>query len=285
MSCTSISTRYAEGCGITIGALPSPCPSRQARLGELATYGVRIRSECGWGRGDALSTAGADSLPHSLAIIYKFLPTLACGRAGVRGNARFADRQFPVRAGEGAAISLRSPQALSAAPAGGLDSAGRQTPEHGGGQSRLKLWLTWLDTLFGSWAPKGLYTRALIIIIAPIVILQSILTFVFLDRHWQRCDGTPFGCHRARNRHAGRVLRLGQGQGARRARPPQRNRSRSPRPCRAFRARRGIADHEIEALFRSSGPALVGGDSRPHPQALLDRHGRIVGAYRDQDQA
>ena len=28
-------------------------------------------------------------------------------------------------------------------------------------------------------------TRALIIIIAPIVILQSILTFVFLDRHWQ----------------------------------------------------------------------------------------------------
>ncbi|MBI4724544.1 MAG: two-component sensor histidine kinase, partial [Rhodomicrobium sp.] len=37
----------------------------------------------------------------------------------------------------------------------------------------------------GSWAPKGLYARALIIIIAPIVILQSILTFVFLDRHWQ----------------------------------------------------------------------------------------------------
>ena len=37
----------------------------------------------------------------------------------------------------------------------------------------------------GSWAPKGLYVRALIIIIAPIVILQSILTFVFLDRHWQ----------------------------------------------------------------------------------------------------
>ena len=37
----------------------------------------------------------------------------------------------------------------------------------------------------GSFAPKGLYARALIIIIAPIVILQSILTFVFLDRHWQ----------------------------------------------------------------------------------------------------
>ncbi len=36
----------------------------------------------------------------------------------------------------------------------------------------------------GAWTPKGLYTRALIIIIAPIVILQSILAFLFLDRHW-----------------------------------------------------------------------------------------------------
>ena len=33
--------------------------------------------------------------------------------------------------------------------------------------------------------PSGLYTRSLIIIIAPIVILQAILTFVFLERHWQ----------------------------------------------------------------------------------------------------
>ena len=33
--------------------------------------------------------------------------------------------------------------------------------------------------------PNGLYTRSLIIIIAPIVILQAVLTFVFLERHWQ----------------------------------------------------------------------------------------------------
>jgi two-component system osmolarity sensor histidine kinase EnvZ len=37
--------------------------------------------------------------------------------------------------------------------------------------------------------PKGLYARALIIIIAPIVILQSILTFVFLDRHYRAVTG------------------------------------------------------------------------------------------------
>ncbi len=49
----------------------------------------------------------------------------------------------------------------------------------------LAAWFSKVSATLGSWAPKGLYTRALIIIIAPIVILQSILTFVFLDRHWQ----------------------------------------------------------------------------------------------------
>ncbi|MDX2265182.1 MAG: ATP-binding protein [Hyphomicrobiales bacterium] len=34
-------------------------------------------------------------------------------------------------------------------------------------------------------APKGLYVRALLIIILPIVLLQSILAFVFLERHWE----------------------------------------------------------------------------------------------------
>ena len=33
--------------------------------------------------------------------------------------------------------------------------------------------------------PEGLYSRSLLIIIIPIVVLQGILTFVFLDRHWQ----------------------------------------------------------------------------------------------------
>ncbi len=34
--------------------------------------------------------------------------------------------------------------------------------------------------------PKGLYTRALLIIIVPIVVLQSVLAFVFMERHWQQ---------------------------------------------------------------------------------------------------
>ncbi|WP_319530349.1 ATP-binding protein [uncultured Cohaesibacter sp.] len=33
--------------------------------------------------------------------------------------------------------------------------------------------------------PKGLYARSLIIIVAPMVILQSVIAFVFMERHWQ----------------------------------------------------------------------------------------------------
>ena len=32
--------------------------------------------------------------------------------------------------------------------------------------------------------PTGLYGRALLIIIAPMVILQSVVAFVFMERHW-----------------------------------------------------------------------------------------------------
>jgi two-component system osmolarity sensor histidine kinase EnvZ len=37
---------------------------------------------------------------------------------------------------------------------------------------------------FKAWMPKGLYARALLIIIAPMVILQSVVAFVFMERHW-----------------------------------------------------------------------------------------------------
>jgi two-component system osmolarity sensor histidine kinase EnvZ len=43
--------------------------------------------------------------------------------------------------------------------------------------SRFTAWLN-------SWMPKGLYARSLLIIIAPMVILQSVVAFVFMERHW-----------------------------------------------------------------------------------------------------
>jgi len=45
------------------------------------------------------------------------------------------------------------------------------------GWRRLSRWLN-------SFMPKGLYARALLIIIAPMVILQSVVAFVFMERHW-----------------------------------------------------------------------------------------------------
>ncbi|MFZ1813618.1 MAG: ATP-binding protein [Rhizobiaceae bacterium] len=38
---------------------------------------------------------------------------------------------------------------------------------------------------FAARLPKGLYGRALLIIIVPMVLLQSVIAFVFMERHWQ----------------------------------------------------------------------------------------------------
>ncbi len=37
----------------------------------------------------------------------------------------------------------------------------------------------------GGLMPKGLYARSLIIIIAPVVLLQSVIAYSFMERHWQ----------------------------------------------------------------------------------------------------
>src|ERR1700684_4580436 len=42
----------------------------------------------------------------------------------------------------------------------------------------------WMGNAFKSWMPTGLYARALLIMIVPMVILQSVVAFVFFDRHW-----------------------------------------------------------------------------------------------------
>jgi len=49
---------------------------------------------------------------------------------------------------------------------------------HQANMQRIAGWLA--DAL-----PKGLYARALIIIIAPIVVLEGVVAFVFMERHWQ----------------------------------------------------------------------------------------------------
>ncbi len=51
--------------------------------------------------------------------------------------------------------------------------------------ARSKKLSAWLLGQLGYFLPKGLYARALIIIIAPIVVLEGVVAFIFMERHWQ----------------------------------------------------------------------------------------------------
>jgi len=42
-----------------------------------------------------------------------------------------------------------------------------------------------LGRKLAAFLPKGLYARSVLIVIAPVVILQSVLAYVFMERHWQ----------------------------------------------------------------------------------------------------
>ena len=52
-------------------------------------------------------------------------------------------------------------------------------------RSKLGQWRTQIAAVGAELLPKGLYARALIIIIAPIVLLESVVAFTFMERHWQ----------------------------------------------------------------------------------------------------
>ncbi len=67
----------------------------------------------------------------------------------------------------------------------------------------------------GRFLPKGLYARSLIIIIAPVVLLQSVVAYVFMERHYQlvtrRSVVGGHGRHRGADRHL-RELSAGPGR-------------------------------------------------------------------------
>ena len=43
---------------------------------------------------------------------------------------------------------------------------------------------SWMGNAFKGWMPSGLYARALLILVVPMVLLQVVVTFVFMERHW-----------------------------------------------------------------------------------------------------
>jgi two-component system osmolarity sensor histidine kinase EnvZ len=68
----------------------------------------------------------------------------------------------------------------------------RDNAPAGAGSSRLgriaalgRSGLRFAASMLADLMPKGLYARALIIIIAPIVLLQCVVAFTFMERHWQ----------------------------------------------------------------------------------------------------
>ena len=72
-----------------------------------------------------------------------------------------------------------------AAPAGPSATASRPTGALTGPFGRVrKIWRR-VSRAVGDVLPKGLYARSLIIIIAPMVLLQSVIAYTFMERHWQ----------------------------------------------------------------------------------------------------
>lgn len=65
-----------------------------------------------------------------------------------------------------------------------LDSPLKRLPR----RLRAFVRMTWarFATFVGDLLPKGLYARALLIIIAPIVMLESVVAFTFMERHWSQ---------------------------------------------------------------------------------------------------
>ncbi len=54
------------------------------------------------------------------------------------------------------------------------------------GLGKINAGWNWLSASIKRFMPTGLYGRALLIIIAPMVILQSVIAFVFMERHWSQ---------------------------------------------------------------------------------------------------
>jgi two-component system osmolarity sensor histidine kinase EnvZ len=55
---------------------------------------------------------------------------------------------------------------------------------HASIQKPRALWRAFARKLASIW-PKGLYARSLLIVILPMVLLQCVITYVFMERHWQ----------------------------------------------------------------------------------------------------
>ena len=127
--------------------------------------------------------------------------------------------------------------------------------------------------------PKGLYARALLIIIAPMVILQSVVAFVFMERHW---NSVTQRLSAAVVQDIAALIDVYRGY-------PQDADNAQIR--RIAQERLGLvvdflpvdrnAAARAEAVLLAARPGAVGGIAQADRPAVLDRHGRPLGAGRN----
>ena len=141
------------------------------------------------------------------------------------------------------------------------------------------VWRRGLARWLNSVLPKGLYARALLIIILPMVILQSVVAFVFMERHWSLVT---------QRLSAGVVADIAALIDVYNGYPQDADQAQIRRIAQErlglvvdFLPLRRHAAAGAEAVLLAARPDAVGGDPQADRQAVLDRYRRQVGAGRD----
>ena len=122
-----------------------------------------------------------------------------------------------------------------------------------GGRRLQRIGLPHLGTVLTDRLPKGLYARSILIVVLPILILQAVVAYVFMERHWQMVTRRLSDARDARHRRHHRGHRdLSAGRALLRNHPHRRRDLR--------------ADH----LGAAAGPAPGGGAAAVLLAARLD---------------
>ena len=133
----------------------------------------------------------------------------------------------------------------------------------------------WLKSMM----PTGLYGRALLIIIMPMVVLQSVVAFVFMERHWNTVT------RRLSAAVTQDIAALIDIYGS----FPQDPEKNALRRIALERLSLSVdflpvirnAAARAEAVLLAARPGAVAGDQPADPPAVLDRHGRALEPGRD----
>ncbi len=113
---------------------------------------------------------------------------------------------------------------------------------------------------------------SLLIIIVPMVVLQSVVAFVFMERHWNLV--TNYLSAAVTQEIATLIDVYKTYPQDRRSRATAPHRAGPARPCGRFPARRATAAARAEAVLLAARRGAVGGDPQADRPAVLDRHRR-----------